>query len=183
MMIDPSVSQLLDPGERLIWSGKPNAFRYATNKSTVIFLFGLFFFGFSVFWMYGATNQSGGSFALFGTPFVLAGAGMVLSPIWHIWRGSKATYVLTSKRVLTVFTGLFARRISVPLRQIRFIDVRPNNDGDGDIYFKETAASDGEGTTIRREGFIAIPEVDQVERLLRETIERSSAAEPRGVAP
>jgi hypothetical protein len=73
--------------------------------------------------------------------------------------------------------GPFARRFSVPLEQIRFVDTRPSAGDAGSILFKETATRDGEGgTTISREGFVAIADVDRVDRLLRQAIEQTTVA-------
>jgi hypothetical protein len=113
---------------------------------------------------------------LFGIPFMLVGAGMLISPLWHFWRGLRTAYVLTSKRAIIAIAGPFARQFSVPLDQIRFVDTRPSTGGGGSILFKETAATDGEGgTTISREGFVAIADVSRVDQLLRQAIERTAA--------
>lgn len=177
MTIDPG---LLDPGEALIWSGRTSPLVYAVRKGWGTFLFGIFFFTFAAFWTRVAARDGGqmgeGIPAwLFGVPFILVGASMLLSPLWHLWRGLHTAYALTSKRALIAIAGPFARRISVPLDQIRFVDVRPSSGGAGSIFFKETATSDGEGTTIGREGFVAIADVNRVEQLLRQAIERAAA--------
>src|SRR5262245_1821880 len=103
-MIDPS---LIDPGEQLIWQGKPYPIRYALRKAAYTFPFGIFFFGFSLFWIYGAymagnkaTNQVGFAFWMFGIPFVIVGACMVLSPAWYLFRATTTTYALTDQRVI-----------------------------------------------------------------------------------
>jgi hypothetical protein len=182
MTIDGS---LLDADETLIWSGQPRAIPYAFKKSWQLFLFGLLFFGFSVFWVHGAARQSSdasGPFWMFGIPFVIVGAGMVLSPLWHLFRGLRTTYVLTNRRALTVSPPPFARRLSVPLSRIGFVDTRPSVTGSGDIYFKETVTTDSDGSTVRRDGFLAIPDVVQVEQMLRKAVERT-AARSGGGAP
>jgi hypothetical protein len=174
---------LLDPGESVVWSGRPNALRYALTLSWYTFLFGIFFFGFSLVWIsiaWGKAPKDGNFFFLFGIPFVVIGAGLVLSPLWHLWRGARATYALTNRRAVTVIDGLFARRLSVPLSQIRFVDVRASVSGFGNVYFKETAVPGSEGgTTIKREGFIAIPDVPKVERLLRAEVDRAASTQQR----
>jgi hypothetical protein len=178
-----SEADLLDPGEQLIWSGAPNALSFAFRRSWSTFLFGIFFFGFSVFWVHGAATQGGSgnmpggfSFWMFGIPFVAIGAGMVLSPVWQFLRGLRATYVLTNQRAVVAFAGPFPRRISMPLGQIGFVDVRPATDGSGDIYFKETVVSGGDGRSVRRDGFVAIGEVANVERLLRAAVGKAVAS-------
>jgi hypothetical protein len=177
----------IDRGERLLWSGRPDPLPYTIRVGRHAFLFGLVFFGFSLFWTHGAMTEGakvqalgGVPFWLLGVPFVIVGACLVLSPFWHFYRALRTTYALTDKRALTAISGPYARRFSVPLSQIRFVDVRPSDDGSGDIYFKETVVSDSEGQTTRREGFIAISELDRVDQLLRKTIERPADADRQG---
>jgi len=179
MMIDPS---LLDRGEKLLWSGHPDPTRYLFAKSGYTFLGGLFFFGFSLLWTLGASLQ-GGAFALFGVPFMLIGAGLVLSPFWHLLRGRNATYALTDRRAIIDFSGFMARRISVPLDQIRFIDMRMRRDKSGDIYFKETAVAAEGGYATQRDGFLAIADASRVEQLLRNAIDQLADARARRGAP
>jgi hypothetical protein len=185
MTIEP---KLLDADETLVWSGQPNALSYAVKKSWSTFLFGLVFFGFSLFWVYGAATQGrnvdgwmGIPFWSFGLPFVAVGACLVLSPLWHLFRGLRTTYVLTNRRALTTNPPPFGRRLSVPLNQIRFVDVRTSTDGSGDIYFKETVTDDSDGKSVQREGFVAVADVAEVEQLLRKTVDR--AARRIGAAP
>jgi hypothetical protein len=177
-MIDPS---LIDPGERVIWSGKPDAPRYAFRKAWYTFAFGLFFLGFSVFWVVGATKQSGWEFSSFGMLFVIIGACMVLSPLWQIFRATRTTYALTDRRAITDISGPFPQRTSVPLKQIPFVDVRSSAAGPGHVLFQESAAYQNGGVTLR-DGFIAIAGADNVGQLLRRTIDKainSGAGNPR----
>jgi hypothetical protein len=170
----------LDPGERLLWSGKPKPISYAFKRSWATFLFGIFFFGFSLFWIAGASfadSKSRGPFPfpfwLFGIPFVAVGAGMVLSPVWHFWRGAHLTYVITSKRAITIFSGAFGRRENVPLAQIKFIDVNSSDSDTGDVYFKETWSWGANNRAPRRDGFLGIPNVSAAERTLRQAVDKA----------
>src|SRR5262249_61964284 len=104
-MIDPS---LIDPGEQLIWQDKPYPIRYALRKAVYTFPFGIFFFGFSLFWFYSAymagnkaTNQLGFGFWMFGIPFVIVGGGMVLSPTWYFFLARTTTYTFPDRRAIT----------------------------------------------------------------------------------
>jgi hypothetical protein len=169
MTIETGASRLLDPGERLIWSGRPNAFRYAINQATVPFLFGLVFFGFAVFWIQGAGRYEGLLFMLAGIPFLVIGLGFVLCPVWHYIRGTRTSYVLTNRRAVVDIAGMFARRLSVPLRQIRFVETKPRSNSLGDILFRDVIGT--EGGSIRHDGFIAIADFDRVETLLRAAID------------
>jgi hypothetical protein len=142
-MIDPS---LIDPGEQLIWQGKPYPARYALRKAAYIFPFGVLFFAFSLFWIHGAytaksnvSNQLGFQFWMFGIPFVIVGACMVLAPAWYFFRATATTYALTDRRAITDVSGPFPQRTSIPLNQMPFVDVRSSADGPGHVLFQEVA--------------------------------------------
>jgi hypothetical protein len=175
-------SSLIDPGERLIWSGKPYPARYAMRKGTSYFLFGIFFFGFSVFWLHGAygsggraTDQLGFQFWMFGIPFVAVGACMLLSPAWYFFRARNTTYALTDRRAVIDSSGPFPRRTSVPLKQMPFVDVRASPEGPGHVLFQEAIVSYNAGTTPR-DGFIAIADAARVGQTLRSAIEAVAGA-------
>lgn len=143
----------------------------------VTFLFGVVFFGFAVFWFEGAAKQSGLTFALFGAPFVIVGLGLVLSPFWHFFRGRQAIYALTDRRAVVDMPGWFPRRLSVPLGQIRFVEAKLSPNGFGDVLFREIISSGGEGgSSITRDGFVAVPGADQADRLLRAAIAKAPGA-------
>jgi len=169
MTIDPT---LYDRGEKVLWWGKPDPRTYAFRKAWYSFLLGIPFFGFAVFWTYMAS--AGGVFAAFGIPFLLIGLGMLLSPIWHYVRGTRVTYALTDRRAVIDIAGLMPRRISVPLKQVQFIDLRAGADGSGDVYFREalsTSAMSSRGSFVQRDGFIGVPDVRRVEELLRKAVD------------
>ena len=183
-MIEP---QLTDPGERLIWSGHPDPSRYALRKASYSFLFGIFFFGFSLFWINGAytatsrgTNLLDFPFWMFGIPFVIAGAGMVLSPAWQYFRAARTTYALTDRRAITDIAGPFPRRTSVPLGQMPFVEVRASGNGPGHVLFQEAVASYGNRGMTQRDGFIGIADAAQVGQMLRNGIEKLASARVSG---
>jgi len=178
-MIDAS---LIDPGERLIWSGNPYPTRYSIRKGGYPFLFGIFFFGFSLFWIHGAytaeskaANQLGFPFWMFGIPFVIVGAGMVLSPAWYFFRAVKTTYALTDRRAITDVSGPFPRRASVPLTQMPFVDVRASAQGPGTVLFREALASYNK-SMLQTDGFIAIPDAARVGQMIRSAIEAAGGS-------
>ena len=177
---------LTDPGEQLIWQGKPYPARSALRTAAYTFPFGIFFFGFSLFWIYSAymaankaTNQLGLAFWMFGIPFVIVGACMVLSPAWYLLRAMSTTYALTDRSAIIAISGLFPRRTSVPLNQVPFVEVRSSNEGPGHILFQEAAPYYRMGGGYaQRDGFIAIADAAKVGQMLRTAIQKSTDARP-----
>jgi hypothetical protein len=169
MTIDPS---LHDRGEKVLWWAHPEPLMYAFKKSWQTFLFGIPFFAFAIFWT--SKASVGGTFALFGIPFLAIGLGMVLSPLWHYFRGTRATYALTDRRAVIDIAGFMPRRISVPLSEVEFIDMRARDSGSGDVYFKETISrGSSRSQFVNREGFVAVADAKRVESLLRNAVDAS----------
>jgi hypothetical protein len=167
-------------GEQLIWQGKPSPARYALRKAAYTFPAGIFFFGFSLFWIYGAYMGADKVFWMFGIPFVIVGACMVLSPAWHLFRATTTTYALTDRRAIIDISGLFPRWTSVPLNQVPFVDVRSSNDGPGHVLFQEAAPTSYgmTGGMKQLDGFIAIADAAKVGQMLRTAIQKSTEARP-----
>ena len=122
-----TIESSLDAGERLLWSGRPEPIQYAPRKGWPTFLIGIPFLAFALFWTYMASSGPGPAalpFALFGIPFIAVGLGLVLSPAWHFLRAKQTTYALTARRTIINIDGVLARRTSLPLSQIPFVELR-----------------------------------------------------------
>ena len=159
---------MLEAGETVVWSTHPSVPGYALRKGLwksvigLLLLVGAWFFVFP-----GALRTEPLSAVL-----LVFGVFNALSLPWHAFHGSRMGYVLTNRRALVINADPNLE-VSVPFQEIGFIDVQPSRNGSGDIYFKETAVYDGEATTTRREGFVAIKDVHHVERLLRDSVDRA----------
>ena len=113
-------------------------------------------------------NWSGGSAA---SVLVIA-IGLLLSPLLLVWRARVTDYALTDRRVLIVVHRPFGHRVIVPLSRIRSIELRPRSGGVGDVLIHEAVP----GTEVQsREGFMAIPDAEKVERLLRSALSPPAA--------
>ena len=64
--------QHLNQGESLLWTGTPKKGILFNSGDLFLIPFSIFWCGFAIFWMYGA-SEGGGIFALFGIPFVVIG--------------------------------------------------------------------------------------------------------------
>lgn len=174
------VSREVGRDEEVRWMGQPRPWRYAVG-SVPIFLFGIPWTAFAVFWIYGAAGfkvpefkHGFDFFPLFGVPFVLVGLGMLSSPLWQMRRARRTLYMVTSRRVL-IFSGgrTMAVRSIVP-EQLSEIQRRERGDGSGDIFFGPSsplhvAASVHPGMAEQfAVAFLGIEDVQRVEQLLRE---------------
>ena len=100
---------LLDEGETILWQGRPVAGLSFHGSDVMSMAMGVFFMGFSIFWMGMAANITSGFngfgggfpklFPLFGIPFFLIGFYNAIGHVfWKAYLRSKTHYTLSSKR-------------------------------------------------------------------------------------
>jgi hypothetical protein len=174
MMID---TKWLEPGEQVLWAGRPHPVRYAVKRGWLPFILGAL--------AVSVTFLSKGDVGFLPILFVL-----VLSPAWHCIRAVWTTYLLTDRRAVVDVAGGFAARGDVSVRDIQSLGLRRRADGSGDITFRSVLLGfpqfflprnpifvvlDGLFSLFpRRAGFIAIRDVERVEGLIGPMISRSN---------
>lgn len=189
---DTMLRSELNSGEKLVWTGQPIAGR--TGWSALpIFLFGIPWTAFSIFWIVmagGITSHAAAGpsafpvdgmanvFPLFGIPFVLIGFGMLTSPLWMAKKAQGTVYALTDKRafILTPGWGNGVSVRSIPPADL--IDRTRNQqpDGSGSLIFNRLTtvrrrAGEGHGTYTVTVGFDNIPDVREVDALIERTFQ------------
>lgn len=146
MEAEEAVRLELREGEKTCWIGRPNAARFAVQKSWNTFLLGIPFTAFSLFWTYKAADE-GIFFRLWGIPFIVVGLGMLGSPLWQYWRGHKTIYAATNKRLLIITKGILSSAKSYTPMDIDDIERKERGDGSGTIIFARERRSGGQGGT------------------------------------
>lgn len=109
-VMDDSRSKLqahLRPGDSLIWSGRPDPSVRFNSSDLYLIPFSVFFAGFSVFWLWGATRGNAPwPFALFGIPFVAVGLWMLIGRFFYkAYRARRTVYGLTATKALICVGG------------------------------------------------------------------------------
>lgn len=190
MQVEQIAQGQLDGGERLLWSGTPDAGATALAALPVS-LFGIPFGAFATFWIWTAftttSRLSRGRgpwilFPLFGVPFLLVGLGMLTAPLW-VWRAAKRTvYAVTSKRVLIITAGANRGVRSYGPADLGNLVRVERADGRGSLSFGGGFAAGGawptNGMVVRvgptgtlsRVTLVGIPDVREVEHLIRENL-------------
>jgi len=170
----------LQPGERLLWSGRPDPIR-GMLPTFAIWLFAIPWTCFAVFWIasaYGmgshANNTGGGGFAffpLFGLPFVLVGIGMLSSPFFAYLKLKSTLYGLTDRRAIIV-SGKNTKSVdSYDGSNIGHIQRTERADRSGTLSFAQKISNNGKnGPQTTNIGFVGIPEVRSVEQILRDNL-------------
>lgn len=173
------VEEELQPGEELIWAGKPNPSLFV-RKSLPIAGIGVWVGAFGALWICGAAGFQIPEhfifmiFPLLGTPIIAISLFLLTAPIWLPISAKHYVYAVTNKRVITI-TGWRQRTvISYGPEKLEQIERRQNPDGSGDLLFNSsTSEEEKKGRPLLPPGFHGIGEVRSVERMVRELLERS----------
>jgi hypothetical protein len=187
---------ILEPGERILWQGRPTKGLHWSELTGARTIFGLAYAGFAVFWIYIAavlTRTGPGAlnflFPLFGLPFLVIGLNVAFgTPVREARRRRGTFYTLTDR-------AAFVASID-PKRLERFPlgpDTRPvlEEGNPGTVWFAESPGYPGRGwrgmgssrryTSVlkggRRVGFETIPDARDVYALMLTAIRSKGRAE------
>jgi len=106
---------ILQPGEQILWQGRPVP---GINWQTLDYgriLFGLVFGGFAAFWILAAALTGAGTlpgiiFPLFGLPFLAVGLKMVGEQLWLDQRRLRGTHYTLTTQAAFIATTIRGRR-------------------------------------------------------------------------
>ena len=162
----------------MIWWDRPRARLLARREVNPGFFFGFFIFGFSLFWMWGAS--AAGAFALFGLVPMSFALWLISAPLRAFLRAPKLAFGLSDRRALIVAPDEVK---SYPLEQIAFVDTKSSNDGSGHVYFCNEPATFGTSPfyhsgAMQKSGFLAIAKAEQVSATLLSLIETRRRVRP-----
>ncbi|RMF36852.1 MAG: aspartate carbamoyltransferase catalytic subunit [Alphaproteobacteria bacterium] len=91
-------SAYLDPGERIIWHGRPDGGFYVRPMNWAVAAIGIVFAGFALFWMRVAA-EAGGGFWAFGLLHFAVGIGIAVGAIWWgSFKRRRSWYALSNAR-------------------------------------------------------------------------------------
>lgn len=118
--------------EYILWRGKPQPAKAFQKENLMLLPFGLFFFGFAIFWTVTAA-MSAPFMAIFGIPFICVGAYLSFGQIIHKrYLHSKTEYAVTNKKLIRI---MGERVDMVNADQINNMQIQMHKDGTGTITF------------------------------------------------
>ena len=172
----PGWEGILDPGERIVWQGRPDQGFNIAASDIGSAVFALFFTGFAVFWMSRAAEM-GGAFWMFGLIHFSVGLGLVWKSVFGPTRRRRRTwYTLTDRRAFiatdTAKTGRALKSYPItPETRITYKDGPPAT-----IHFARERHKTSKGRSyISRIGFERIADGQNVLALLRKAQRKEAA--------
>lgn len=182
-MPDPELDTILRrellPGERILWSGRPDPRRL--KAVFLIWLFAVPWTAFALFWEAMAFMpwipsthtpdairwSFGMVFPLFGLPFIAIGLGMMWMPMRALNKARQTIYALTDRRVMRVTAGKARAAASVMIDQMGPIDVTADSEGYGTLRIQTGSHIDSDGDRVTERFEVAgVPDVSRLEGLL-----------------
>lgn len=164
--------QNLLAGEKILWQGVPGRGIRFRRMDFYLIPFGLFFFGFSLFWEWLATSgKSPGIFPIFGIPFILVGLYLVIGRFfWDAYSRARSAYTLTNQRAI-IQTMVFGSTLkSMTLADLPEVGLEERSDGSGTVILgRDTQIGFGENRYSKpTPRFEFIPDAKRVYRLIEE---------------
>lgn len=165
-MWDYVESKVLQEGEKVVWSGRPNQFRVffwaMRSWPFVVFLtvFGGLFTGFA---FHGNGASDNAMAVLFGMVVFFGGLFLALNPVLQYQAAGRTRYAVTDQRILIIEAGNERDVVSIRARDISDYLRSDRGDGTGDIQLRKTAhKSNKHGTSYSAEFMDALWGVDDV---------------------
>lgn len=151
-------------GEKTRWVGFPIPTKFAIKQGLPSFILGIPWTAFVVFWESAAIKSENLLLTLWGIPFSAIGLYLLTTPLWEYLRARRTIYVVSNQRLFILSGLLRTTRRSFAPPDIGSVEVDAGHNGVGSIIFSREREKDGEGGwNVKKIGFIAIPQVREVE--------------------
>lgn len=173
----------LRPGERIVWSGQPVP-KAMRRGAWLASLFAIPFTAIAVTWVvfssmgtwFSSRNDGpewpAAMIPCFGLPFVLVGVMLLLAPIWMGRAAYRTLYTITDQRAIVLrrrwLGAMFVQSFAPD--QLASLERHERSDGMGDLIFQHDVTRSGTSVVTVRRGFIGVPNVAEVERILSATL-------------
>lgn len=144
---------ILDPGERILWQGRPVPGIVWKPLHFMTMGFGLMFAGFALVWMIMAAQGPPG-FWMFGLGHFSIGLGIAFGPpLWGAYKRARTWYTLTDRRAfIATDLPVFGRRLqSWPIDEDTVLEFE--DDEPGSIWFATRRVRTKSGTRTVKIGF------------------------------
>jgi hypothetical protein len=143
------VNDSIEPGERILWAGRPARGLLLSWSDVLLIPFSLMWGGFAIFWELTAIRIGGPLVScLWGIPFVAMGLYAIAGRFFaDAYRRAHTFYAITSTRAFIVVTGLLRKSTALDLAMQGQIELTETRSGQGSIYFGHRSISSFLGAT------------------------------------
>lgn len=141
------IQDRLQPGERILWSGKPFAGLMLTGKDAFLVPFSIMFAAFAVFWLVGVTEGNAPTFFYFwGAMFVCIGLFFVFGRfLLDAWLRRRTSYAVTDSRILIARRAPLPRFTSLQLSNLPAVELSGDPKSRGSLRFAPSSSPFGTG--------------------------------------
>ncbi len=171
--VQDEVRPVLEPGECLLWAGRPDPLRSARTKIGQAIFGTVFVLIFSLAYLsclpagkpyFGANSVPFSlSPAILAAGSLLTFSGMLL-PVLAYRKALTTVYAVTDRRVLSLARGRSAKEVRYDDMRVPLLDLRSN--GSGDIYFNGKFRADGTEHHPQFPRFLGVGEAESVHQLV-----------------
>ena len=171
-----SIDAFLEPGERLLWHGRPDSNRLVRRQYLWCFFAGAFF-GLSLIWCW-ASWQQGTVLSMFiGVAFAAMGLAVVYSKAREILNARTTRYLVTNRRAVVIAGKSDQVLESFSPSEIGAIEIRPVDDDFSDVLFNREPRLRGyRGVTTEGTGFYGLADPQQARQALETLAKGDDAA-------
>lgn len=180
-----AVDSELDPQETILWFQQPSPMRMV-RKALPILIFAVPWTGIAGFMALHFAGVLGGSGSSQSTQsiaamamclvFLLFGMLMLFAPYGAHRHAKKSGYVVTDRRAISIEASVSIRVRSFGPDKLHDIERIERDDGSGDLILARETYTNAKGETRSRPvGFYGIPDVREVEAILRDVVEAHRA--------
>lgn len=140
-----AIQSLLEPGEEILWSGRPQQGLILRPSDGLAIPFSLVWCGFAIFWESQVIEHGAPDFFdIWGIPFVLIGLYLVFGRFFYdAFQRRRTYYAITNQRVVIV-TRAFSNNIrTLALEGLTDINLSVKTNGRGTLRFGRDASAYG----------------------------------------
>ncbi len=160
------IESVLDPGETLVWHGRPDKDRFVRKQYGRCFFAGVFV-GLSLIWAW-ASFQRGTTVSFFvALLFAAAGAMVVVAKTREIMAARKTRYLVTDRRAVIAVSWKTPDIQSFAPNDIGPIEIKNEKDGTADVVFNHSVThADFTGLRPTTNGFIGLSDPEKAKAAL-----------------
>lgn len=167
--VESEIRKELHTAEVVVWTGQPTAWGTFVFKWPDV-LFGVIFVivGFPLLWANNGVNSADKPAGIMGMVFpgifIALGVWAIADVVFDVIATSRTAYAATDRRLLIVRHMIRRRVTTIAPTAINVVEVREKWDRSGTLTYRR----EGDGDSVKKFGFLGIPDVREVAKHVEE---------------